>query len=118
MNEKEVKHTAGRILGLIAKAKEYSNPYNAGALFTISEELMGLLVFLVKPLMDIETAYRKEVLELMRQDKSVAGAEAEAKAGQNYADWKSLQRVYDQASEQIKLTKKFAGLLSDELKRI
>ena len=103
---------------MIAEARQYSNPYNAGELFRISEELMGLLVFIIKPLMDAETLYRSEIERLVSEGKSVASAETNAKSGQFYANYRSLERVYKLAEEQIKLTKKFAGLLSDELKRI
>lgn len=107
---------AKRLLALIAETRDYNSPALPSKLLEDATNIMGELVYLVGPLMDLETAYRDEVKLLMESDTSVAKAETMAKAGVNYKEWKKVQMVYELGEESIRLLKKFASLAQEEYK--
>lgn len=114
--EKTTETTAKRLLALIGETRDYNSPALPSKLLADASNIMGELVYLVGPLMDLETAYRDEVKLLMESDISVAKAETMAKAGMNYKEWKKLQMVYELGEESIRLLKKFATLAQEEYK--
>jgi len=106
--------TAKLVLGEIARARQYSTLPAPHELFLSCETLVSALASLIGPKMDAETAYRTDVVTFKAQEGSVAAAEALAKAGKNYADWKKLEMVYELAEHQINLVKKFKDELQAE----
>lgn len=109
---------AQEILELTAQAKTYSRPFDAVELFALSEQINYWLAYFVKYLMEAESAYRQKVQKYVSEGLSVAGAEAKAKAEEEYLIWRKLDLTYKRGDEQIKLIKKFASLLGEEFKRI
>jgi len=113
MNAEEAK----LILSTVAEARKYSAPFNPAELFRISEDLIAKLAFFISPLMDSETAYRTKIVEFGREN-SATKAEQLAKASPEYAHWRKMLYVFELATHQINLTKKFAQLLDYERKNI
>jgi uncharacterized protein YfcZ (UPF0381/DUF406 family) len=102
------------VLAEIANARRYTELPNPTDLFLSCETLVSALATLIGPLMDLETAYRQEIVLSLDAGDSHAKAEAKAKAGQSYAEWCKLQMVHDLAEHQVNLVKKFKDELQAE----
>ncbi len=113
----ETKDTAKLILAEIAKARNYSELPTPHDLFISSEAIISGMAYLIGPLMDAETAYRSKVDGFIGEKMSAAAAEAKAKAGIEYAEWKKLERTYNLAEQQLMILKKFKDDLQMEFKR-
>lgn len=115
MND-EVKNQAKEILAIIADAKKYTEVKDFHSLFMDAESIISTLAYLIGPLRDQEQKYRLLVVELKSTGESVSGAEAIAKASDEYKEFKKLEDVYELAQEQIMLLKKFKSDLELEYK--
>ena len=77
-----------------------------------AETIVSCLSFLIAPIADLEQKYR--ILALPTEDESNAGAEARAKASDEYKEWRKYSALYDLGHEQIMLLKKFREDLTRE----
>ncbi len=109
----EVKDAAKQMLTVIAEARRSSETQDFHSMFLGAENIISYQAYLISPLMDLEQAYRRKVVEYMDTD-SAAKGEAKAKASDEYKDWKKLEKAYDLGNEQIMLLKKFKDNLEME----
>ena len=107
---------AKQILADLAET-DFTEAASMSSLFSRSERLIANLAYLIGPLMDMESLYRDEMRSIVEAGESVAKAEATAKAGASYREWKKLEHVYDLAHERVMLIKKFADKLEREQQR-
>lgn len=112
-----VEQTAKLILSEIAKARAYSDVPEPHDLFLSAETIISGLASLIGPMMSLETAYRQAIVNYMDEGDSHAKAEAKAKAGVAYAEYKKLDYVMKLAEAQTQLIKKFAQDLQMERRR-
>lgn len=117
--KKETELTTKTMLAQIAMARDYSQIRDYTSLFADAENIISAMAYLVGPLMDAEQAYRQKVVENMKDESvgSHAKAEALAKAGEEYKEYRKLQYAYDLGQEQIMLIKRFSDKLELEYKR-
>lgn len=110
----EYKETAKFLLTEIAKAGDLiKNDMNG--IFMSAESIISSLAYLITPLAELEQAYRREATPI--QDESQARAEARAKAGDIYKEWRKLDNLIELSKEQIMLLKKFRDDLAMEKQR-
>ena len=96
---------------------DFSRPQSLHVIFTSAETLIAALASLTSPLIELESAYHNDVRGYIEDGKSATAAEALAKAGEAYKDWKKVKMIYELAQEQIMLLKKFHSAIEDEYAR-
>ena len=109
----DVETTCKEILAEI-RSISFSTPSSVNELFFSAERLRGHLAYLGGPKLDAEQLYRQKILYHIEDGMSVAKAEAYAKAGKKYKDWKKIEMVFNSAESQILLLKKFKEDLAME----
>lgn len=98
----------------IGKAKDLTTTTNMNEVFSSAENIIGILAYLISPLVEKEQKYRSLVVIYEEEGMTHAKAEAKAKASTEYADWKKFEMLYDLAHQQVMLLKKFKDKLEDE----
>lgn len=104
MNE-ETKKVCQDLVNEIGRAKELTNNVDMNEVFMSAETIISLLAYLIKPKADLEQAYRIDALT--KDDESQSKAEARAKAGDYYKEWRKLAELMEIAEHQINILKKF-----------
>ena len=112
--DNEYKKVAQHLVNEIGRAKELTGNVDMNEVFMSVEYIIADLAYLIKPLADLEQVYRKESLPL--GEESQAKAEARAKAGDNYKEWRKLDDLMKLAHEQIMVLKKFREDIAMEKK--
>lgn len=110
----EYLQVAKDLVNEIGKAKELTSGFDINEVFLSLENIVAFLAYLIKPLADLEQEYRKEALPI--EDESQAKAEARAKAGDKYKEWRKLDSLMELAREQIMILKKFREDIAFEKK--
>ena len=103
--KEDYKDTARFLLGEIANAKNLVSKNDIHGIFISAENIISSLAYLITPLAELEQAYRIEALP--KEEESQAKAEARAKAGDIYKEWRKLVNLMDLAKEQLMILKKF-----------
>lgn len=119
--DNEYKKVAQHLVNEIGRAKELTNNVDMNEVFMSVEYIIADLAYLIKPLADLEQAFRKNVLDNMaliinEKPMSHAHAESMAKAGDEYKEWRKLDDLMELAREQIMVLKKFREDLAIEHK--
>lgn len=113
----EVKQIAQDLRNTIHKAREYSQVRNPHDLFIDCESIIGMLSYLITPKVELETEYRQQIVTYIEAGDSNAKAEAKARAGESYKNWKKLEGLYTLGEEQVRLLKKFKDNIEAEYGR-
>ena len=116
MNEETNKLTTA-LRDTIGRARSYSG-VDVHEVFLDAESIISALAYLISPKMELETRYRTKIVEYMANGDSAAKAEAKAKAGTEYSEWRKLEQLYDLGNEQIMLLKKFKDGLEMERQNV
>ncbi len=112
----ETLQIATQLRELIGKTREFDRTDILG-IFMDCESINGMLSYLITPLAEAETEFRHKVFEYMEEGMSNAAAEAKAKAGKEYQEWRKLDMLYKRGDESVRILKKFKDNLEDEYKR-
>lgn len=120
---------AKELVNEIGASRELTSNTDVNDIFLSAEKIIGLLAYLIKPLADLEQEYRKEALPiiitrplmkdgvtLIQERESQSAAEARAKAGEIYKEWRKLDNLMKLSHEQLLILKKFRDDLSAEFK--
>lgn len=113
----DVTETAKIVLAEVARAKQFTQSQNIGAIFLSSETIISGLAYLLGAKLEAEQAYRIKRVKCINDGMSAAAAETHAKASDEYKAWRKLEGVYELGHEQIMLLKRFGPLLEAEYKR-
>jgi hypothetical protein len=112
---KNYKNTARFLITEIGKAEDLISKNDMSGIFMSAESIISSLAYLITPLAELEQKYRIEAIT--KDDESQAKAEARAKAGDTYKEWRKLDNLMELAKEQIMLLKKFRDDLAMEKQR-
>jgi len=116
-NKDIINQEARTIYTILREAKDKTEIGDFHGMFGDVETLISSLAFLITPLLEREMAYRQVIVREMANGAPNTKAEAIARASREYLDWKKLQMIYDLAEEQIKILKRFRGLIEQEFQR-
>lgn len=114
---KEIEALAVELRNTIGLARKFSDATHFHDIFLSAETIIGILAYLITPVMLLEQKYRELVVKFMDGGDSHAKAEAKAKASNEYVEWRKYQTLTELAHEQIMLLKKFRDKLTDEYNR-
>lgn len=101
----------------IGHAKELSTTTDIHSVFMSVETIIGIMAYLISPLVVMESKFNTLVKQLESEGKSHASAETVAKTSEEYAEWKKVRLLYELGNEQVKVLKKFTQRLGEEYQR-
>lgn len=117
MNE-EIQQLALDLRSEIGRAKELTSDTSFHEIFMSAETIIGILAYLISPIALLEQRYRTKIVEYMDEGDSHAKAEARAKAGDEYMEWRKYAGLVEIGNQQVLLLKKFRDLLAQEYDRL
>lgn len=111
-----MKQLAVELRNEIARSKELTTNTDISDVFLSAEFIISGLASLIGFIAELEQRYRQVVVKHMLEG-SHARAEAIAKSGDEYKEWRKFKDLYDLAHEQVMLLKKFRDDLQREYQR-